>query len=457
MRSALPFSAALAALFLAASVASPASAVDKRQRDLYLASRDEIRLVEKIVDELPASKGGTLVGIIGGMAALNFVERLRPAHILLVDLNPAQVEYGRCVVELVKDAPTRTEFVAAFFSRPFDADEATFLAQPGDLAKLEATTAKIKDRGLRASCFNDLSLIAEATYDAEAQSLLVQRNTNGKFLQLRGPDKEMPIGFNYLYYDRGWLASDASYERTRAALKSAKIRFLASDIGAVPVESLRGKDIYFWGSNLATWFPPGREAYERFIIRAHEEFLSRNEAIRFVFSSTYRRTVTTNFLPFEQLGAGVHLDAAAKVKKWAQGKTVLELIPGRAYFGRELKAKESVVQNASQPIDPKATFDVAVLHILNNSGMKWWKTDRTTEFKALYEEVLSRANEVAILEHNRRSTDFNDKEKARMVGLAELLQPLFPMLAKRRLSLDLEPAVGEGDQARNFVLHIKKM
>jgi len=432
------------------------SARPTRARDLYLASRDEIKLVLKIMAEMPASKGGSFIGIVGGLAVLNFIEKLQPADILLVDLNPAQVEYGRCVVEQIKLSPTRNEFVAAFFSRPFLADEAAFLTQPGDHAMLTANTERIKDRGLRASCAEDLSLIADATYDAAAQSLLVQRNSNGKYVQLRGPDKGMPIGYNYLYYDKGWLESDESFARTRSALMSAKIRYLASDIGVVPVDNIKGTEVFFWGTNLATWFGPGKEAYERFVVRAHEEFFSRNQAMRFVFASTYRRTAWTNFLAFEPALAGVHLDASAKVRKHVEGKRVLELIPGKAYFGKELRAKESTVQSASVPIDPAAVFDVAVLHILNNSGMKWWQTDRNSEFKALYENVLGRANEVVILEHNRTSADFSEKERDRMVGLGELLRPLFPFLAKRRLVIDLEPSVGETDSIRNLVLHVRK-
>src|SRR5690606_38390575 len=110
-----------------------------------------------------------------------------------------------------------------------------------------------------------------------------------------------------------------------------------------------------------------------------------------------------------------------------------------------------------QPIDPALSFDVAVLHILNNSGMRWWQTDRAAEFRALYELVLSRASQVVILEHNARSPDFDNKERARMLGLDSLLEPLFPLLAKRRLALTLEPAVGHQDQARRLVLHVKRL
>src|SRR5689334_11879625 len=112
------FAAALIATLILV-ISSQSRATDGRWRDLYLASRDEIGRVLKILDEMPASRGGTFVGIVGGLAALNFVERLQPSNILLVDLNPAQVEYGRCVVELIKLSTTRTEFVSAFFSRPF--------------------------------------------------------------------------------------------------------------------------------------------------------------------------------------------------------------------------------------------------------------------------------------------------------------------------------------------------
>lgn len=453
MRSAISFLATA----LIAPVFVPAPAFAGTARDLYLASRDEILPVERILREIPASKGGGMVGIIGGLAVLNFVERLQPADLLLVDLNPAQVEYGRCVVELIKLTPSRNELVSILFSRPWKDDEEAFLSQPGDLALLSAATLGIKDARLRQSCLADLSLVTDATYDPETKSLVVERNSNGRNVLRGGPDKGMPTGYNFLYYGHGWLESDASYERTRAALRQARVRFLASDIGAVPVKDLRGREIFFWGTNLATWFKEGKDAYERFVVRVHEELAARNQACRFTWASTYRRTAWTHFVPFELLGAGVHLDASAKVKKHAQGKRVLELIPGKAYFGKELRASESTVQSAGQPIDPKLGFDVAVLHILNNSGMKWWKDDRDKEFKALYELVLERGDEVVILEHNRDSIDFKESERARMVGLRELMQPLFAVLAKRRLSIDFEHAVGETDQLRNLVLHIKKL
>jgi hypothetical protein len=429
---------------------------EKGYRDLYLASRDEIRPVLKIRSELPENRGGYFIGIVGGLASFNFIERLQPNDILLVDLNPAQVEYGRCVVELIRAVPSRHDFIATFFSRPFLEDEEAFLAQPGDLSKLAELVATFEDAGLRESCTADLTLIAEATYDAKTKSLLVARNTNGKNLLRGGPDRGMPRGYNFMYYGKGWLESDISYERTRAALRTAKVRFLASDIGAVPVKDIRGKFVFFWGTNLATWFAPGKEAYERFVIRVHEELASRNQSIRFGFASTYRRTGWTEFVPFKKLGDGVHLDASAKTKKHTQGKTVLELIPGRAYFGKELRAKESVVKRAGEPIEAEASFDVAVLHILNNSGFKWWKESRDSEFLAIYREVLERAKEVVVLEHNPRSADFTDKDRARMVGLDGLLKPLFEVLKSRSLSLAIEFAVGQTDDTRNLVLHIRK-
>ena len=430
---------------------------DGRQRDLYLASRDDIQKVLRRLDELPASRGGAFVGIIGGMAALNFIERLAPADILLVDLNPAQVAYGRCVVELVKLSASREAFASALFSRPFAADEAEFLSQPGDLALLRANTQRIRDAALRESCARDLALIAEAAYDPSKRALRVPRNTNGTFLQLRGPGQGMPTGFNFLYYDRGWLASDASYARTRATLLAARVRFLASDIGAVAVGDLRGEDVVFWGSNLSTWHREGQQAYERFVVRAHEALFARNEAIRFVFTSTYRRTATTQFRPFALLARGEHLDASFKVRRYAEGKRVLELIPGKARFGTELRAQEVLVQHASVPIDSGASHDVVVLHLLNNSGLRWWAEHRDREFAALYTQALTVAREVVLLEHDRTSGDFTDRQRGRMIGLGELLAPLFPLLARHRLALDLEHAVGESDNLRNMVLHVKRL
>lgn len=449
-----------AVIALWAALSAPAAAAGEprpERRDLYLASRDEIHRVLRILDDVPEAHGGTFIGIVGGLAALNFIERLQPADVLLVDLNPAQVEYGRCVLALIKAAPTRAAFVTALFSRPFQSDEAAFLRQPGDRATLEATTHGIGDPALRASCRADLALIADATWDAGKQALRVSRNTNGTYLQLRGPDKGMPRGFNFLYYDRGWLASDATYARTRAALGAARVRFLVSDVGAIPLDDIRGRDIFFWGTNLATWFEAGKAAYERFVVRAHEVFAARDEAIRFVFTSTYRRPAWTDFVPFERRDPGVHLDVSAKVRKHTEGKRVLELIGGKGYFGRELRAAEVAVRKAAEPLDPAARYDVAVLHILNNSGIRWWRgDDRASAFRALYEGVLTRAGEVVVVEHNRSSADFDERERARMVGFAELLAPLFPLLAKRSLALTVELAIGHTDHARNLVLDIKK-
>ena len=460
MRKALSgiLSVATVAALLVWLPASSARADDPQpgRRSLYLASRDEIRSVLRVRDGIPPSKGGTFIGIVGGLAALNFIERLQPSEILLVDLSPEQVEYGRCVIELIKQSPDRTAFVSAFFSRPFLPGESEFLAQPGDAAMLRSSVEKIEDSGLRESCATDLALIVKATYEPATRSLRIRRNSNGSRLRLRGPPRGMLIGFNYLYFDQGWLESDQSYLRTRAALRAARIHFLASDIGAVPMKYLRGREIVFWGTNLATWYRQGKEAYERFVIRAHEELASRNEAIRFVFTSTYRQPAWTDFLPFQELHPGVHLDASAKVRKHAEGKRVLELVPGKAYFGRELRARKLVVHNARKPIPAKG-FDVAVLHLLNNSGIRWWRTDRAQEFRALYEKVLKRASEIVVLEHNRRSVDFSEARRARMVGMAELLQPLFGVLATRRLKLAFEPAIGKTDKTRNFVLHVKKL
>jgi len=97
-----------------------------------------------------------------------------------------------------------------------------------------------------------------------------------------------------------------------------------------------------------------------------------------------------------------------------------------------------------------------VLHILNNSGIRWWRGDRAEAFGRIYDRVLARADEVVVLEHNRHSPDFSESERARMVGFAELLAPLFPLLAKGGLTLSVEPAIGHQDQARNLVLHIAK-
>ena len=111
---------------------------------VYLASREDIFHVRRLLGELPVMAGSTYVGIIGGLGTLNYISALAPDRIILVDVNRDQVEFARCVVELIEVSASRRRFIEAFFSRRFNEDEAAFLEQAGDPALFNDTLSRIQ-------------------------------------------------------------------------------------------------------------------------------------------------------------------------------------------------------------------------------------------------------------------------------------------------------------------------
>jgi hypothetical protein len=347
--------------------------------------------VNRLLDALPRVENAAYIGIVGGLGTLNFIEALAPRQIFLVDVNREQVEYGRCVLELIRHSPSRQEFVEAFFSRRFRDDEEEFLGQPGDLELFEKTAAALT----RPDAFRKYF---QAVRDGAGRGgLLIRGNDCCRRLKLYGPGRGTPLGFNYLFFGQGWLRSDESYLNLRRILAGARLELRHASIGRLRPD-LTAACVYFHGSNMVDSCPG---EYRRFIAEMHRRLAPRTAT--FHYFSTYYGLNTTHLRAAAPMGADIHTDCARKVAAHTRGKDVLEVIPGVHCFGREMEARRYEVVHARDLSRIHRDYDVVVSHLLYGSGLLGLKKK---EFEGLLDRMRTLAPELVIVEHNRRSLDF---------------------------------------------------
>jgi hypothetical protein len=404
---------------------------------VYLASREDIFHVKRLLGELPSATGGTWVGIIGGLGTLSFISAVSPDRIILVDVNRDQVELARCVLELIGVSPSRSRFVEAFFSRRFLEDETEFLKQPGDLTVFNDTLGRVSSKEAFQKFF---PAVRDGRF--EAGGLAIVGNRCCASLKLSGPQRGVPTGDNFLYWGEGWLASDESYDRLRSILHDARIELVYS-----PVESLEidpgGGSLYFHGSNVEDAFPT---SYRRFVARTHDRLALADGEPTFVWFSTYHAVNVTRFKRYVRRSDSVHSDCAAKVAAHTRGRTVLELVPGSYCFGRELGAAHVDVERF-EGFRPHRRYDVVVSHILFGSRLLHMTRNA---FQEALGTMLTISDEVVIVEHNAASEGFRD---ARLLGIGDIVA----LLSRHHgIGLEVEHSKGHGDDRRNLIVSVAR-
>ncbi len=407
-----------------------------RGPDVYLASREDIFHVKRLLGELPVVPDSTYVGIIGGLGTLNYILAIAPRKIVLVDANRDQVEYAKCVVELIEMCDSREAFVEAFFSRRFVEDEHRFLGQTGDPGIVSETLQKIHGKDPFRRFF---PAIRDGVFVGDG--LEIRGNGCCRRLRLYGPERGTAQGDNYLYFGEGWLKDDTSFSRLRSILRGARPEFVHSPIEELDLDPV-GNCLYLHGSNVVDSFPSPCRAFSAGICRR----LSRQDRdVTFFSFSTYHPVNITTFKKFHPESDDGHTDCARKVAVYTKGKVVLELIPGEHCFGRELCAREIEVR-AFRGHLPNRRFDVVVSHILYGSGHpKLSKRD----FERAIDGMLALADEVVIVEHNSESLDFGGE---RLLDVGEIAG----LLGKHHgLEMQVEFARGHRDNRRNVILWVK--
>ncbi len=404
--------------------------------DVYLASREDLFHVKRLLGVLPVVPGSTYVGVIGGLGTLHYIEALAPRRIVLVDANPDQVEYAKCVVELIEKSDSREAFVEAFFSRPFVADETRFLGQRGDSGLFDATAGKVRSRDAFRRFF---PAIRDAVF--VGNGLRIEGNGCCRLLRRSGPARGTPEGDNYLFFGEGWLRDEASFSRLRSILRQARPEFVSSPVEELDLD-LDAECVYLHGSNVVDSFP---SSWAALTARVHRTLSRRDRDVTCFSFSTYHSVNVTRFRKFRAEAGDVHTDCARKVAARTRGRSVLELVPGDHAFGRELGAR--VVDVRPFPGDwPSRSYDVVVSHILYGSGA-FGRSRRG--FERALERMIAIASEVVLVEHNPESLDFDG---GRFLDVGEIAG----LLATRHgLEMEVEFSRGQRDDRRNVILWLK--
>ncbi|HSQ36015.1 MAG TPA: hypothetical protein VLQ89_08490 [Candidatus Binatia bacterium] len=412
-------------------------AIWRRTPQIFLASREDMFHVNRLLQDIPAAAGSAYIGIVGGMGTLNVIEKLRPRSIVLVDSNTDQLAYGACIVELIALAASRREFVESVFSRPFREDEAAFLGQQGDAAIFASTLTKISRKKAFRRFF---SPIRDAGF---SDGLEIRDNRCCRRLRLHGPERGTPEYVNFFFYGQGWLENDERFAALKKTLAAARITFIRAAIETLKLD-VNENHVYFHGSNVFSSYP---KQYWRFVAGMHRRLAGRDRS--FTHFSTYQPVSTTQIAAPRPLAATIHADCAAKVAVHTQGKRVLEVIPGRHYFGREMKAADHEVVHFSK-LDPLGrSFEMVVSHILYGSGLLGLTQ---AKFQAFLAKALALAPEIVIVEHNRRSLDFRG---GRRLDLEDLIL-LLGGAGGPGLKVRVDFARGRKDDMRNLVMHVRR-
>jgi hypothetical protein len=403
---------------------------------IYLASREDMFHVRRLLREIPVHKGGTYIGIIGGLGTLNYLTEISPHRIVLVDLNPDQVDYAKCFLELIGMSGSREEFAESFFSRKYVASEAEFLRQDGDFAVFNRTLRKMRNR----EAFNRFfSVIRDAEFSGDG--LRIVGNDFCRCLRLGGPSRGTPPGANFLFFGQGWLKNKSSFARLRSIVRRARLTFVRSSIDKLDPE-LDGSVFYFHGSNVLDSFP---KSYNLFLSRFQHKLARLDRDVTFIHFSTYHAVNRATFKKFSLKGPDVHTDCAAKVAEYTRGKDVLELVPGEHCFGRELQA-ESVEVKPFRRFKFERRYDVTVCHLLYGSHLLGLSR---SGFEKALKVLLTSAPELVIVEHNSESLDFKGRHLLSFGDLAGFLSKF------QGMDMQAEFSRGRKDNRRNMVVRVK--
>jgi hypothetical protein len=403
---------------------------------VYLASREDIFHVNRLIRQIPVHEDSTFIGIIGGLGTLNYISALGPRRIVLVDINKDQVEYAECFLELIRRSPSREQLVESFFSRRYVSDSRAFLRQGGDPVLFDRTLQSMPNPESFQRFF---SVIRDAPFDGDG--LRIEGNSCCRSLKLTGPARGTPPGDNYLYFGDGWLSSEESYLRLRTILNTAQLSVVHSSIAELAVD-WHGPCFYFHGSNVMDSFP---KPHKRFLSRMYQGLWHLDADVTFIHFSTYHPVNIVRFKKFRLKGRDMHTDCAVKVSTYTRGKDVLEVVPGEHYFGRELLAGSFEVKKFKK-MEVRRRYDVVVSHILY--GARFLGLSRAGFEKAV-EALLALADELVIVEHNSESLDFS---RRRVLGLGDIADILSRL---QGVEIQAEFSKGFKDDRRNVIVWLR--
>ncbi|GEM_PF-382687 len=424
--------------------------------DLYLASTDRMdRVLENIaaVSELKTPAVDTYATVIGGMSGLNYLLKVKSAEVVFYDVNASAVEYGRMIVELIRQCQGPREFIGRVFGRSVE----NFLEQTGcaDLTVENQAQylAMPVDDCFVASTLQMLSPSAARTYEEcvvphhAGRTLEGARNCR-RLLPCWPQGERVPVGAgettgddgtgtgrrlpntNTFFYGQGWLGSEDSFRRVKDALEHARLRFAPMDLFKQELRCLgdpSGK-VLLHVSNIDDWFPAD---WKRRLADWQAQCLRAGGEL----------TVITSHNGLQRIAADPHLRAYHAVAPFVFGNVVE--VTRKVPWGFHEFAPTNV--QVDRYLEGRYPADTTILHILVGEG-----ASRETLLKA-YRKALASSRRVIVLEHNRVSTDWTESMSKNFFAPGELRETLNSAAGELPAMLtDLRVIPGETDGARNM-------
>ena len=216
---------------------------------VYLASADQFKTMEPIVEGdgvLQCRHFFTVIGGLGGLSVLARLEQLE--SITFFDINPYALEVCELVTEVIRKAEDRNAFISLIYMRPFDSElyslstQTSFYDLPIDTKRIEKLRLSVGPRlfelfkrvywpyiqnpmedlydGETVHCTR-LPVFHEAPIGEGMTTLGVTRN---------GLRARKMSNINSFFFGKGWLRDETRYHRVRQHLINCPISLAEKSI-----------------------------------------------------------------------------------------------------------------------------------------------------------------------------------------------------------------------------------
>jgi len=383
---------------------------------------------------------------IGNLTSLDIVSNLNPEILFFVDVNASQLKYIELIIKLILKCKNRAEFLSFLFGKKLV--EISKVLKEADIEKdllsVEDKFWRCVDRRRSVNEMHDELLKYEIIEeDGVCKGILSNFGTNvfgrirviptfilndeKQIKSIREPFDEFPI-----YRKNGFLSSESKYKRLQNVLSDKPYVLihgqLSSDLIFIIANEFRYHKIYLWLSNLLSFFRPPSDIY-RLIVRILHLRLEHNITIL----EDQRKPFFKRIYKWKPIS---HWDAFRKVLKYIDGKC-LEIVNVKKWAEEKTTLPNTFRKYYTDFLSDKENYRCIFIHILIGHGMD------IENYKQIVNEAFRRSRRVIILEHNRKSKDFLNKN----TGITS--EELIKFFGK---PISLEYSMGIKSNNRNIIM-----
>lgn len=216
---------------------------------IYLASADQFKGMEAIVEEEEVLQCQHFYSVVGGLGGLNVLARLKEVEsITFFDINPYMLLVAELMIEIIRNAEDRNTFISLIYGREFDAKRYSFANQRSYYElPIDPKWSQRLERILRPKLFERYKRFywpyiqnpMDDSYDGvsiHCTRLLVfhEAPINGVMTYPFLDREQMRVNniscINSFFFGKGWLRNEDRYQRVRQQMRICKIKMLVQSI-----------------------------------------------------------------------------------------------------------------------------------------------------------------------------------------------------------------------------------